>query len=232
MSQHAIPAIDASGGAYRERPVELGKTALLSVDMQNAEWTAERQKASADSSSPEAQERYFLERIGNLLIPNQQRLQAAARTAGLEVIYTTIEAYTLDGRDRSLDHKISDLLFPKGSWEAKVIDAVGPEPNDIVIPKTASGIFNSTNIEYVLRNLGIEYLIIFGVCTDQCVEGAIRDAADRGFLVTQVEDCCAANDARRHDVSIEQMRGHYCRTRTTDEVIAEIEALAAEREAN
>lgn len=232
MSQHAIPAIDASGGAYRERPVELGKTALLSVDMQNAEWTAERQKASADSSSPEAHERYFLERIGSLLIPNQQRLQAAARTAGLEVIYTTIEAYTLDGRDRSLDHKISDLLFPKGSWEAKVIDAVGPEPNDIVIPKTASGIFNSTNIEYVLRNLGIEYLIIFGVCTDQCVEGAIRDAADRGFLVTQVEDCCAANDARRHDVSIEQMRGHYCRTRTTDEVIAEIEALAAEREAN
>jgi ureidoacrylate peracid hydrolase len=103
---------------------------------------------------------------------------------------------------------------------------VGPEPNDVVIPKTASGIFNSTNIEYVLRNLGIEYLIIYGICTDQCVECAIRDAADRGFLVTQIEDACAANEEHRHNVSIEQMRGHYCRTRTTDEIIAEIEAVS------
>ncbi|MEM6384393.1 MAG: isochorismatase family cysteine hydrolase [Pseudomonadota bacterium] len=225
-----VPAIDAAHGAYRERAVELAKTALLSVDMQNAEWTADRQRLASDPISHEAREKYFLNRVGDVLIPNQQRLQAAARAAGVEVIYTTIEAYTLDGRDRSLDHKISDLFFPKGSWEAKVIDAVGPEPNDIVIPKTASGIFNSTNIEYVLRNLGIEYLIIYGVCTDQCVEGAIRDAADRGFLVTQVEDCCAANEERRHDVSIDQMKGHYCRTRSTDEMIAEIEMLASARQ--
>ena len=68
--------------------------------------------------------------------------------------------------------------------------------------------------------------MIYGICTDQCVECAIRDAADRGFLVTQVEDACAAVDERRHDVSIEQMRGHYCRTRTTGEMIAEFEALS------
>jgi ureidoacrylate peracid hydrolase len=167
-----------------------------------------------------------MEKIEGQLIPNQRRLQATARKAGIEVIYTTIESYTLDGRDRSLDHKISNLFNPKGSWEAKVIKEVGPEPNDIVIPKTASGIFNSTNIEYVLRNLGIEYLVIYGICTDQCVESAIRDAADRGFLVTQVEDACAANEARRHEVSIEQMKGHYCRTRSTDEMVAEIEAVS------
>lgn len=222
-----LPAIDAPGGAYRERAVEPAKTALLSVDMQNAEWSAERQKASLDPTSSEHKHEYFLNRLGDVLLPNQQRLQAAARAADIEVIYTTIEAYTLDGRDRSLDHKISNLFFPKGSWEAKVIDEVGPDPNDIVIPKTASGIFNSTNIEYVLRNLGIEYLIIYGVCTDQCVEGAIRDAADRGFLVTQIEDCCAAENQHRHDVSIEQMRGHYCRTRNTDEILDEIAALTS-----
>jgi ureidoacrylate peracid hydrolase len=44
--------------------------------------------------------------------------------------------------------------------------------------------------------------------------------------VTQIDDACAANEERRHDVSIEQMRGHYCRTRTTDEMIAEIEAVS------
>jgi nicotinamidase-related amidase len=221
-----IPAIDAPGGAYRERPIEPRKTALLSIDMQNAEWSREKMARARVPGAPEAAYLPMMEKMEAQLIPNQQRLQAAARKAGIEVIYTTIESYTLDGRDRSLDHKISHLFCPKGSWEAKVIPEVGPDPNDIVIPKTASGIFNSTNIEYVLRNLGIEYLVIYGICTDQCVECAIRDAADRGFLVTQIEDACAAVEERRHDVSIEQMRGHYCRTRTTDEMIAEIEAVA------
>lgn len=227
MQPSPIPAIDAPGGAYRERSIEPKKTALLSVDMQNAEWSPEQMAEAMREGSPLARKRYFLDRIQNVLIPNQRRLQAAARKAGIEVIYTTIEAYTLDGRDRSLDHKISNLFFPKGSWESKVIDAVGPEPNDIVIPKTASGIFNSTNIEYVLRNLGIEYLVIYGVCTDQCVECAVRDAADRGFLVTQMHDCCAAEDERRHLVSLDQMNGHYCRMRSTDQLIAEIETLTA-----
>jgi nicotinamidase-related amidase len=225
MPLPTIPAIDAPGGAYRERAIEPKKTALLSIDMQNAEWSAEQMAEAAREGSPIAYRRDFMQRIGDVLIPNQQRLQAAARKAGIEVIYTTIESYTLDGRDRSLDHKISNLFFPKGAWESKVIAEVGPEPNDIVIPKTASGIFNSTNIEYVLRNLGIEYLVIYGVCTEQCVECAVRDAADRGFMVTQISDACATYDWNRHAVSLEQMDGHYCRMRTTDEMLAEIAAL-------
>ncbi|MGE0717668.1 MAG: cysteine hydrolase family protein [Alphaproteobacteria bacterium] len=214
--------IDAADGAYRERPIDPGRTALLSIDMQNAEWTPERM------ASPEAKKRHLLERIGSVVIPAQQRLQAAARAAGIEVVYTVIESLTRDGRDRSLDHKISRIHHAKGSWEAGIIDAVGPVGDEIVIPKTSSGIFNSTNVEYVLRNLGIEFLVIYGIYTDQCVESAIRDAADRGFLVTQIEDCCAAETAANHDRSIDAMRGHYCRTRTADEMIREIAAMATE----
>lgn len=226
MSLFPIPAVDAPDGAYRERAIEPRKTALLSIDMQNSEWSPERIAKARVPGSAEAHYIEIMEKIETQLIPNQQRLQAAARKAGIEVIYTTIESYTLDGRDRSLDHKISNLFCAKGSWESRVISEVGPQANDIVIPKTASGIFNSTNVEYVLRNLGIEYLVIYGICTDQCVECAIRDAADRGFMVTQIEDACAANEARRHDVSIDQMKGHYCRTRSTSEMVAEIEALS------
>ena len=86
-----LPPIDAPGGAYRERAIEPAKTALLSVDMQNAEWTAERQAASSDLASGDHKHAYFLNRIGDVLLPNQIRLQAAARSAGIEVIYTTIE---------------------------------------------------------------------------------------------------------------------------------------------
>lgn len=79
----------------------------------------------------------------------------------------------------------------------------------------------------MLRNLGVEFLIVYGVVTDQCVESAIRDAADRGFLVTQVEDCCAAETPENHLASIESMKGHYCRTRSTDEMIVEIKQISS-----
>jgi nicotinamidase-related amidase len=222
-----MTAVDAPGGAYRERAVEPKRTALLSIDMQNAEYSPTLIAEARRPGSLEAERLAFYERIERVLIPNQQRLQAAAREAGIEVIFTTIESLTADGRDRSLDHKISRLHFPKGSHEAKVIEAVAPVGDEIHITKTASGIFNCTNIEYVLRNLGVEYLVIYGVSTDQCVENAIRDAADRGFLVTQVEDACAAETQARHAPSIEAMRGHYCRTRTTEEMVAEIKRVAA-----
>ncbi|WP_018182949.1 cysteine hydrolase family protein [Kaistia granuli] len=221
-----LPPIDAPNGAYRERNFVPARTALLNVDMQNGEFNDELLARSRIDGTPESKKRPFYERIADTLIPNQARLQDAARAAGIEVIFTVIESLTLDGRDRGLDHKISGLHWPKGSWEAKPIEAVGPRGDEIIIPKTASGIFNCTNIEYVLRNLGIEYLVIYGVVTDQCVESAIRDAADRGFLVTQVEDCCAADAPGNHEGSIEAMRGHYCRTRTTDELIAEIQGGA------
>ncbi|CAM5777274.1 cysteine hydrolase [Labrys miyagiensis] len=226
----AIPVIDAPGGAYREREIVPARTALLNIDMQNGEFNPDILARARQPGTPESEKRVFYERIDGIVIPNQARLQAAARAAGIEVIFTVLESLTQDGRDRSLDHKISGLNFPKGCWEAKVIDAVGPEGDEIIIPKTASGIFNATNIEYVLRNLGIEFLVIYGVVTDQCVESAIRDAADRGFLVTQIEDCCAAETPENHAASIEGMRGHYCRTRSTEEMIEEIRRISTARE--
>lgn len=226
MTCDHLPPIDAPNGIYRERSIDPKRTALLSIDMQNAEWSPEQMAKAQVPGTPESKKLGFLMRLDAFCIPNQRRLQAAARAAGIEIIYTVIESLTKDGRDRSPDHKISRLHFPKGAWESKVIEAVGPVGDEIVIGKTASGVFNATNIEYILRNLRIEFLVIYGVMTDQCVETAIRDAADRGFLVTEVEDCCAANTEENHTRSIDAMRGHYCRTRTTDEMIAEIERVS------
>ena len=103
-----------------------------------------------------------------------QRLQAGCRKAGIEVMYTLIRNLTKDGRDRSLDYKITGFSVPPGSWDGEVIDAIKPLDDEIVIPKTASNVFCSTNIDYILRNLGTKYLVISGVVTDQCVEGAVR----------------------------------------------------------
>lgn len=218
MPHHTI---ENASKADRQKAIHPTTTALLSVDMQNSEWSPDRAEAARGNS-----EAYFLNRLTDVVIPNQQRLQAAARAAGIEVMYTTIEALTLDGRDISLDHKISGIFVPKGHHDAKPIDAIGPVGDEIVIPKTASGLFNCTNIEYVLRNLGITQLVIYGICTDQCVETAVRDACDRGFLVTLVPDCCAAGDPVREANAIAALDDHYARCRSTEALLAEFSAVS------
>jgi ureidoacrylate peracid hydrolase len=140
-------------------------------------------------------------------------------------MYTVIESLTQDGRDRSLDYKISGLHAAKGSWDAQVIDAIAPGPDEIVIPKTASSVFNATNIDYVLRNLEVRYLILAGLITDQCVESAVRDACDTGYLVTLATDACATYSAERHQNALNAIRG-YCRQRATAELVDEIAAQA------
>jgi len=158
------------------------------------------------------------------VLPNIRRLQTACRSGGIEVMYSVIENMTRDGRDRSLDYKISGIDVLKGSWDAKVPDIVAPLADEIVIPKTSSSVFISTNIDYVLRNLSARSLIIAGIMTDQCVESAVRDACDVGYLVTLVTDACTTTSADRHEQSLIGIRG-YCRQRTTDTLLTEIAGL-------
>ena len=94
----------------------------------------------------------------------------------------------------------------------------------MIFRKTSSNVFISTNIDYVLRNLGVRSLIITGIITDQCVESAVRDACDLGYLVTLVTDACTTNSAQRHEQSLVGIRG-YCRQHSTDELVAEVTAL-------
>ena len=222
MKRSEIDAIPIAGDvAFRERAIEPDRTALLVVDLQKGEYNEEKCRAEPEHA-------WLWDRIRDVVIPNGRRLIAACRRSGVEVIYTVIESLTLDGRDRSLDYKISGLFAAKGSWEAEVIDELRPDPNDIVIPKTSSSLFNSTNFEYVLRNLRTEYVMVMGMRTDQCVETAVRDGCDRGFLMTLVDDACATTSEARHRESLAGFKG-YCRVRSTERIIAELEACGGGR---
>lgn len=209
----------------RDLPLLPGRSALLIVDVQN--YCCHRNGGEFAGLTPaafEAQFGGFFEQFERAAVPNLKRLIAACRAGGVEVLYTTIESLTLDGRDRSLDYKITGFNVPKGSWDGRVIDAIAPEGDEIVIPKSSSSVFNSTNINYVLRNLGIERLAIAGIYTDQCVEGAVRDACDLNYLVTLVEDCCATYTRERHENSLKALKG-YCRIVKTDQVVAELKGV-------
>jgi ureidoacrylate peracid hydrolase len=222
MQRSEIDAIPLEGDvSFRERAVEPDRTALLVIDLQKGEY-------NPDKIAAEPQHAYLFERIRDVVIPNGQKLLAACRAAGVEVIYTVVESLTLDGRDRSLDYKVSGIFFPKGAKEAEVLDELKPLANEIVIPKTSSSLFNSTNFEYVLRNLGVEYVMVMGIVTDQCVETAVRDGCDRGFLMTLVDDACASFSEQRHKEALIGFKG-YCRIRTTDQVVEELQRQAGVR---
>jgi biuret amidohydrolase len=205
----------------RQTDYSRADTALLFVDMQRMFCTPGR-----DPGHPEmGAETYYHRRLADLVIPNQIRLLAAARAAGVAVLHTIIEALTEDGRDISLDHRLSGLLVPKGHPEAAPIVPLTPQVNEIVLPKSSSGVFNSTAIDYVLRNIGIRRLIVAGVVTDQCVDMAVRDAADRGYLVSLPEDACATYSEARHSAALSAFGG-YCWVTDSASVMARLEAAA------
>jgi ureidoacrylate peracid hydrolase len=80
----------------------------------------------------------------------------------------------------------------------------------------------STTSRDVLRNLSARSLIIAGIMTDQCVESAVRDACDLGYLVTLVTDACTSTE--RHEQTLLAIRV-YCRQRATDTLLTEIAGL-------
>jgi ureidoacrylate peracid hydrolase len=209
----------------REVEIDPAHAALLFIDVQNYCARPDGGEFAAMSEAErEARYGFFLRTLRESAVPNMQRLQAACRAAKIEVLYTVIESLTLDGRDRGLDYKISGFNVPRGSWDAKVLDEIAPVGDEIVIPKTSSSVFISTNIDYILRNLGVRSLMIAGVMTDQCIDSAVRDACDLGYLVTTVSDACATGSQERHDWSLRNARG-YSRQVTTGEMVAEIERL-------
>lgn len=150
-----------------------------------------------------------------------RELRAAATASGMEKVSIKVAAATLDCRDMVRGFKQREVWAPVGSIEADIRKEVYPEPGEIVIAKTSASAFNSTNIDTVLRNLGIENIIATGMVTNGCVELTVRDAADRGYSVILVSDATTALTVELHENALDRMSGAIT-IATTAEVLAEI----------
>ncbi|WP_146530399.1 cysteine hydrolase family protein [Novipirellula artificiosorum] len=229
LAEHLDPLRDAYHESFIDNPAHRDflvhrSTALLCIDMQYLDAAPGHgvfRDAERSGVSLEAQ-RYYFDRLESMVLPNTRQLQDSFRSHHLEVIHTRIQSLTRDGRDRGKGHRRLGLLAPPGSREADFIERVAPLPerDEIIINKTASGVFSSTNLHYVLKNLGIESLFIVGVYTNECVETTVRDACDLGYLVTVVEDCCATVTPELHNASLATLRDRYARIMTLSEAIA------------
>ena len=111
--------------------------------------------------------------------------------------------------------------FLPGGWGHQVVDAL--QPVDIAVEKIAYSAFYQTRLEWLLRKLGIERLIVGGIVTNGGVASTVRDAHVRDIEVTVLEDGCAAPTEQMHAEAIAALKP-VARIATIAAVTAEIEA--------
>jgi nicotinamidase-related amidase len=152
------------------------------------------------------------------------RLLAAARRAGITVVYAT-DAHT--PADSELRKWPPHAM--RGTALAQIVPALAPQPGDLVIEKQTYSPFVSSDIEAQLRTRGIERLYITGLHTDCCARHTSADAFQRGYDLVWVTDTLAAFTEDAHRGGLEYFKSWYAsdperQLKTSDQVIAEWEA--------
>ena len=191
-----IVTIDAKPAPLK---VDTSQTAVLVVDMQN-DFGAKGgmfDRAGIDLGA------------FNRALPHTQKVVAAARQAGIAVVYLKM-GYRPDlsdlgepdspNRVRHLKvFKVGETMTaPDGSasrilvrdtWNTDIVPQLKPGPDDLVMYKTRFSGFYGTALDAELKKRGIKYLIVTGVTTSVCVESTVRDAMFRDYLCVVLSDC-------------------------------------------
>ncbi len=157
-------------------------------------------------------------------LPRVRRLMDVARARNIEVIHVRVAERTADCRDVGRKQRVRGLFVPRDSKEAEFLPEVAPAGDELVISKSSSGVFPWTNLDMLLRAMGIAHLVMTGISTGGCVESAVRDATDFGYHVTIVDDACVDSSRQSHQAALDRMRGGSVRVVPAGTVAAEFAA--------
>ena len=152
---------------------------------------------------------------------------AAARAAGLPVIYTT-PVSRADGADVVLlptDLSTETGVPPltngiEGTPEAGFPDEIAPRPEDYVFLKRRPSAFYGTGVAELLRMLRRDTIVIGGGATNRGVETSVREAFNMDLAAIVVRECCWSGDAAAHAYSLDKAMKMYARIRTLDQIAA------------
>jgi len=157
------------------------KPAVIIVDMV---------KDNVDLDSPHA-----LGEEGRKIIPNLQRLAAFAREKKFPVVFAN-DSY------RETDFVFKGVMKPhaiEGTPGAEVIDELKPQDSDIVLPKRRFSAFFRTDLDFALRDLGVDTIAVGGITTEVCVNMTVFDGITNGFRAIFLSDCCASYTPEQRD---------------------------------
>jgi maleamate amidohydrolase len=154
------------------------------------------------------------------------RLAAAARRAGIPVVFTRV-AYSSGGRDGGLFYRKVPALaaYLDGNPLGDFHDRLRPEPHDLVVTKQYASAFFGTSLAASLTAMARDCLLITGFSTSGCVRASALDALQHGFVPYVVRDACGDRADGPHQANLFDLQAKYA------EVVGEAEALALIAEA-
>lgn len=204
-------------------------TALVLIDIQKVatgefiEYEAKEILKLPKEEYQEALDEYN-QRI-NKTLKNCQKILEACRKKGIRPIHVRLEAKTNDGADIGMLHKNAGFLLPKGNYWSQFCEETTPLDDEIVLTKICSGCHVGTDIDRILRNLGIKEVIVIGFYTDQCVTTTARDFSDLRYTTMVVEDAVNAMTQKLNEEALSHIVNLYVTGGMTDELVERIENL-------
>jgi biuret amidohydrolase len=207
-----------------ERPVDPARAALLLVDLQYATGSREGALARKLASEGSTLGDWRFDRIERSVLPAVHALRERFTRLARPVLHVTVGAAMPDASDAPVHMRRIFVEFRNhvGSREHEILDELKPRPGEHVLRKTTNGAFASTGIDSLLRALGAEQLYLAGISTNMCVETTAREAADRGYLVTLVEDACATTHEDLHRTTMRNFQRLFGRVRSSAEALDEL----------
>jgi len=134
---------------------------------------------------------------------------ARARRQGWTIVHIHIafqEDYSDLPRNCRLFQAVEELgAVKRGSWGAAAFSGLEPHPGEVALIHSRNSGFHGTGLDALLRERRVGRIFVMGLATQFSVEHTVRDAADLGYHVTVLADCCASADAEAHQASLRTM---------------------------
>lgn len=159
-------------------------------------------------------------------LPRLRRAVDAARTAKLPVVYVRVAFRDghpeVSPRNKGFSNAVRSTGFTDADPATAVHRDVAPVPGDIVVTKRRVSAFAGSDLEVVLRSVGVDHLVLTGIATSGVVLSTLRQAADLDYRLTVLADGCLDADPEVHRVLVEKVFPRQADVDTVDAWISRL----------
>jgi nicotinamidase-related amidase len=182
--------------------------ALLLIDLQH-EWF-DQSGGLVDYAPSNAS--HLLEAVADLV--------TSARSASAPIIWVRLAFRPghFDAVRDSVSRRRGTLV--EGTRGAELVDGLGRAVTDVVVTKRRPSAFYATDLEIVLRGLGVQRLVVGGMATNWAVESTVRDGHTRDYQILVVREATGSSDPELHEASLRSMAAVYARVMTLRETLS------------